>query len=342
MKQFNILTAALVLILVIGCSGKSSEIKEVKNRDIVTTNQPEDQIPPDTSTSDNDTTPLPSGIEISSVSHSPASIPWKLNKPDKAFKLSFRLKEVSGLTYDQTASHLLAINDEQGIIYRIDPDSGKELANEKFGKKGDYEGIQMVGEEIYVLKSNGHIYRRDETEERGSELIRTDLRSANDAEGLSWDPVSQKLLLACKGKTSISSDQKFKKSKVVYGLDLNDLTLVKDPYLIISDQELEQFVQSNYSTKVKEPDQLKDLVKRAKSFAPSGIAYRNATDQFFIISSIGKTLVVLDRQKKIVAVHFLDKSVHAQPEGICFDDEDRLYIANEGKFGIARIYRYNN
>ena len=37
----------------------------------------------------------------------------------------------------------------------------------------------------------------------------------------------------------------------------------------------------------------------------------------------------------------LDKKLHAQPEGITFDEEGNLYISNEGKNGIAMLYKYS-
>ena len=282
------------------------------------------------------------GVPVSNKTSESSALEWDLNTPDESFKLSMRLKEISGLTYDKYNQQLLAINDEKGRIYRINPGTGKIFANEKFAKNGDYEGIQMVGKDIYVLKSNGHVYRQDRAKEDGNDLIRTELRALNDAEGLTYDPTTNQLLLACKGKSKISSDQQIKKSKVIYGLDLESEITAKDPVFIISDDDLEAHVRGMESLKNSDQKTIKSLVKRAKSFAPSGIAYRSDRDQFYILSSVGKLMVILNRGGDINSIHFLDKEIHAQPEGICFDDQGNLYISNEGKWGIARIHRFNS
>jgi sugar lactone lactonase YvrE len=49
---------------------------------------------------------------------------------------------------------------------------------------------------------------------------------------------------------------------------------------------------------------------------------------------------VLDRQGKIVHLEKLKKSLHTQPEGICFDADGTMFIANEGKDGRAKIFKF--
>ncbi len=263
---------------------------------------------------------------------------YDVNKPDKVWSMTSDLKEISGLTYDYKRKKLLAVNDEKGKYFTIDMENGKVLKTSKFGKKGDYEGIEFVNENIYVTNSDGQISLVKE--DGKAEPIRTNLREDNDIEGLGYDPKSSSLLLACKGKSKISSTQTIKKSKSVYAFDLESKTLAPEPFLIISDESLYAYLDQNINKDLDEAT-IKKFRKRVKSFAPSGITLHEETDQFYIVSSVGKLLVIVNRDSSIEKVQFLDEALHAQPEGITFDENNHLYISNEGKFGIAKIYVYN-
>jgi len=48
----------------------------------------------------------------------------------------------------------------------------------------------------------------------------------------------------------------------------------------------------------------------------------------------------MDYAGKIDHIHFLDEKLHTQPEGICFDNQNNLYIADEGQKKKAKIYRF--
>jgi len=88
--------------------------------------------------------------------------------------------------------------------------------------------------------------------------------------------------------------------------------------------------------------QINKLKNRAEDFSPSGIAIHPTTYQIYILSSQGKTLSIFDSSKKLVAIIFLNKKEHLQPEGICFSPDGDLFISNEGK-GIsgAKLMHYN-
>ena len=71
---------------------------------------------------------------------------------------------------------------------------------------------------------------------------------------------------------------------------------------------------------------------------PSGFAIHPVTCEFYIISSVGKHLIAMNRNNEI---EYAEKMVHkffSQPEGICFSKEGKtLYISNEGKEKLANI-----
>ena len=76
------------------------------------------------------------------------------------------------------------------------------------------------------------------------------------------------------------------------------------------------------------------------NFRPSAIAIHPLTDEIYITSSVGKLLVVLDREGLISDVHALNPALFRQPEGICFSPEGDLYISNEGKEGKGYILKF--
>jgi DNA-binding beta-propeller fold protein YncE len=76
-------------------------------------------------------------------------------------------------------------------------------------------------------------------------------------------------------------------------------------------------------------------------FSPSALAVQPQTRHLYILSSVGKILMVIDQSGRILHIEKLKKKVHPQPEGICFDPAGNLYISNEGKKGRATIQRFN-
>ena len=59
-------------------------------------------------------------------------------------------------------------------------------------------------------------------------------------------------------------------------------------------------------------------------FMPSGIAIHPDTKDVFLISSVGKLLVVLNKNGKIIDMAPLKRSLFRQPEGITFDKEGNI------------------
>ena len=263
---------------------------------------------------------------------------YQINAPDKVWSLSSKLLEISGLAYDTTKKELIAINDEKGILFSLDTNKGEILSTQVFSKKGDYEGIEMVGDIIYVVESDGTLH--EITDGAKSKKLSNKLKSSNDVEGLGYDATNAILLLACKGKPSINSEQKLKKTKVVYGYDVVNKEFKEDPVIIIADSTLLQFFDAQLSSNI-DNSRSADYKKRLKSFAPSAIAYNKNDNSYYILSSVGKTMVVLDQENNIKSIDFLDNKLHRQPEGMVFDEDHNLYISNEGKFGVAKIFKYN-
>lgn len=257
------------------------------------------------------------------------------DKPDFTFVLGANLKEISGLAYDSSDNSLLAVDDESGYYYHLSVDNGKELSKNKFHKKGDYEAITYIDSTVIIAKSSGILYvSKDSTEK--SEVLKNQLKSKNDVEGLTYLDDEQVLLIACKGRM-IEKDENID-AKAIYSYSLQDKVLSTEPYLIIDIDDLQQYIESTISEQSKYG--LKKNLNRIKDFAPSGIAVHGVTKDLYILSARGSSLSIYDKDLNLKNVVLLNSKTIPQPEGICFDKDNNLYISTEGKGFSGKIFKF--
>ncbi len=269
------------------------------------------------------------------------TFPYQLDKPSSTFTMPNKLTEISGLGLSSDGQYLLAVNDEQGKIFYLDKSTGEVKREEKFDGTGDYEGIEAVGDKIYVAKSNGNILEvaHPGKKDQKTKTHKTDLKSVNDVEGLGFDAQINYLLLACKGKAG--EGDKFKRQRAVYAFDIKEEKLLKDPFILVDRDEIKKWATDSGNGFTENVAEFFEPSLADDAFAPSAIAIHPLTKQVYILSSIGKILVVLDPDGKILQIAPLDPDLHKQPEGLCFDTDGTLYISNEGKGGKGKIYRFD-
>lgn len=265
--------------------------------------------------------------------------PYSLNAPTATFTLPKKLKEISGLGYDEKNDEFVAIQDESGIIFFISPKTGKVSHEINFWKEGDFEGVEIIDEAIYVVKSSGTIYKVVASSGDGDPLVEKFnffLNEKNDIEGLAYDKRKNSLLIACKADSGREGE--YKDSKAIYGFDLSTHQLFSEPVYLISNVQIRNFIKDHvHSSKL---DKLSFVFEDDFSFAPSGIAVHPNTANIYILSSASKLLVVINQEGKIIHLEKLKKDIFPQPEGICFDREENLYVSNEGKSGDGEILKF--
>ena len=84
-------------------------------------------------------------------------------------------------------------------------------------------------------------------------------------------------------------------------------------------------------------------MKKAKKdiiIQPSAIAVHPITKNYYILSAISNSLVVMDRNNEIKHVKRLSKKKFEQPEGLTFTSNGDLFISSEGQKKKARIYKF--
>jgi len=267
------------------------------------------------------------------------SFGYQLNKPDDKEKLDKKLREISGIAYDEANDRLLAVNDEVGKVYTLHPRKGKLLSEQRFGFPGDYEDLTLHGEFLYVIKSDGFLHVLSVVSLTSIQKMSTGLANSNDVEGICYDTETSRLLLACKGSPDSRTADAPKKSRAVYAFDPVTQTLDQNPFLLITEEALKDFVEDNAKKKTKKKH-LKKLVKRAKDIAPSAIGIHPISGRIYVLSSVGKLLVVFNRNQQIEHVEFLSSKIHRQPEGLSFASNGEMFISNEGQSGKGVLYRF--
>jgi uncharacterized protein YjiK len=254
-------------------------------------------------------------------------LPYDLENPSLTINLvSEDLKEISGLSPTDVPGQYLAIADERGEIFFVDGTGGGAILRRiLFREKGDFEGVEMVGQTLYALKSDGKVFEINHWKNGSLEVLEhvTPLRKEDDLEGLGYDAARHALLLACKG------DPDSAYARNVYAFDLKTKKLGETPLYRVLPEEVNKMLP--YGEKEKHD-----------YFSPSGIAIHPKTNDLYIVSTALKRLAVLDYTTGALKhVARLDKKILPQPEGIAFDAAGNLHLSSEGKKGEGLLLRFD-
>jgi uncharacterized protein YjiK len=231
----------------------------------------------------------------------------------RTFMLPPELREVSGLAITPDG-RLFAHDDERAVVMEIDSSSG--TIRKRFSAGGrtfrqDFEDLAIVGQDFFLLISDGRLYRFREGDDGARvpvETILTGLKQSHNVEGLCYDPETHSLLLACKDP----GPRVEKKMRAVFSFSLRTSTLNSRPRFLIN----------------------VDSIARSlgiRAFNPSGIERHPVTGTFFLLSAKEPALCEVSRDGSILAASRLPRDIHPQPEGIAFGRDTSLWIASEGK-----------
>ncbi|MEM1096307.1 MAG: SdiA-regulated domain-containing protein [Bacteroidota bacterium] len=269
-----------------------------------------------------------------------SNIPYDLTRPAQTMALDNELFEVSGLTVIDLNT-LAAVQDEKGRIYFLDAQTGAIRSEIKFADRGDYEGIERVGDKLWVLESDGDLYEiKDwDTDDVDTDKHENALKSKHDTEGLAYDPINDRLLIACK-EFSVKGE---KEKKAIYAFDLRTESLMEPPLFLIDKAEVQTKLNAS-TARERINDRIRSFLSSAvdlSGFKPSALARHPLTGDWYLLSSVRKMLVVLNPAGAVTTVQSLPSSVFAQPEGIAFMPDGTLFISNEGLDGPPTLLRFD-
>lgn len=276
-----------------------------------------------------------SDIEQINTNQLPIIEGYDLNNPDVMVSLPSILKEVSGLT-DVDAHTVACVQDEEGqvFIYNI---QDNEIKNQfKFAGAGDYEGITRVENTLYIMRSDAHLFEIDNYLDKDFKVKEYQVNiPAMNNEGLAYDPMRNRLLIACKSE---SNEKKYKDERLVFAFDLKTKSISDNPVYNFNKAQMQRFVDTN------QPTVSKKGKKKNLSINPSGISVHPITGMVYVLSSKGAMLYIFDQESNLVAFHPLDRKTFSQPEGITFLKNGDMFISNEGRKGNANLmkFKYKN
>jgi uncharacterized protein YjiK len=235
------------------------------------------------------------------------TMPVKYNMPEK-------LTEISGIAFrNGEKDSIYAEEDEKGRVYYFKL-GDKEIKHSEFGKAGDYEDIAMLGNQVIMLRSDGVLFVFPFNQLINSPISSVqkldDVLPQGEYEGLYGDEKTNRLYALCKH----CSNEKTSRVCGIYSFTLAaDGTVKKSGEFAINVQDIEA-----------------KTGQEKISFHPSALAKNQQTNEWYVLSSVNKMLVVTGSDWKVKAVYPLNPGVFRQPEGIAFDGENNLYISNEG------------
>lgn len=238
--------------------------------------------------------------------------------PDAVFELSRELREISGLGFAGD-SLLLAVQDEDGVVYALSPEDGSVRWRFRFAGDGDYEGVEVAGENVYVLRSDGDIFVASLQRRDRARRVRTPLRSRDDTEGLALSGGSQSTMLVA-AKETLSDGR-----RLIYAFDTEAEALDETPRRSV---DLAAVAELSGAGKGDVAD-----------FKPSGLAIDPQTGWLFVVGSVDRLIVAIDDSGTVRSVLRVPESSLPQPEGIAFGPNGDLFVASEGsRRGIIGVF----
>jgi hypothetical protein len=263
------------------------------------------------------------GCKSKDTSSYPNPPGYDFSKP-YVYKLPSILDEISGVIYYSKDSGIFAIQDEKGWLFKIHLKTPLEVERWKFSNGGDYEDLALVDSNFFVLKSKGIIEKFNffSADSITIQSFKIPENVKNEFETLFYDSTLHKLIAICK---NCEDDTKSEVNSWAF-----------DP---LTDSFSSSF--TIQTSKIRE--QLGE--KEKTRFKPSAAAIHPLTGELYIIASVNKALVILNKDHTVKNSYKIDPALFKQPEGLTFTKKGDLIISNEaaekGTAADILFFKYN-
>lgn len=276
---------------------------------------------------------LPLGIVIANCSDSRAA---GVNV-EQVWQMPKELNEISANVL-LSGTRMACIQDNAGVIFIYDMQSKTIESTIPFSTTGDYEGLAVVGDTYYVLRSDGMLYEietRGKNEKPHVATYQLPLSASNDTEPMCYDRTHNRLLVGTK-----EGDLSGKGTNGVYSFDLGTKKMSTDELFTISGAGSEANDEHKKKSDNKKDAGKKKDNKTSPDIRPSEIAIHPKTGEVYILDGPKSELLIADPTGHVKSVTQLDRKTFPQPEGMCFSSTGELYISSEGgKNGSGVIAR---
>lgn len=262
-----------------------------------------------------------------------STMAYDFTRPAASYAMPAELMELSGIAL-HGANQITGVEDETGNLYEYNLTTKRVDRVVPFGKDGDYEDLARVGNDWFILRSDGTLFRYDGT---NTQEYETGLTFANEPEGLTYDTASQTFLVACKGEPGADlPDTK----RAVYRLQAGTYKAETTPAYVLDVESIVASVPGQDSAPKKSGK--KGKKGGMKGFSPSAVAVHPLTHHVFVLSARQNGIVELDKTGHLLAAQPLPTDLFPQPEGLAFTPNGELYIATEAgkKSGQATIHLF--
>ena len=239
----------------------------------------------------------------------------------RQWRLPDRLNEISGLALAED-ERLFAVTDESAIVYELDYEEGRIVKSFAFGDpvaRGDFEGIAVLGDTLWLMTSDGTLLAAKEGQDGERVAYRryeTGMGAYCELEGLAQDRAARSLLMACKETRSGKDELKMSEWAVSAGSPTRgrDIVIPEGPVADMLDE---------------------------KRINPSGVALDPRNGEWVLVAARQHAIVRLSADGKLSrAIIFPKKGRHPQAEGIEVTGKGELLIVDEGGGGRARLAVY--
>ena len=230
------------------------------------------------------------------------------------------LREISGLAVTSHGT-VLTHDDNVGRVSEIDPRTGILLKSFSLTglQKGDFEAITIAGPDIYLLESNGRLFKfRDaaDGQQVPYSIYDTGLGKECEFESLTYEPDSSRLLMAC--KRLLDKNQGHELRIYILPLPLGNPSATRS--LTIPMDEVRQ-------------------QNKWKNFRPSDMNIDPFTGNYVIVASREKAYVVVTPEGDVVRSQMLPGE-HRQAEGIAITKDSLMIVSDEANVTPPKITLY--